>query len=65
MKDYITMDQEIIRTFDPKIICSACQKFTNFFFFDAKKKPNEQYSFEAETLHFSAFCCTKNRDFYT
>ena len=52
-KDYIRMDQEIIGTLDPKIICSACQKFTNFFF-NAKKKPNEQYSFEAETPFFSA-----------
>ena len=34
-KDYIRMDQEIIRTF--------------------AKKPNEQYSFDAETLHFSAY----------
>ena len=42
----IRMDQEIIRTLDPQIICSACQK---------KKKPNEQYSFEAETSHFSAY----------
>ena len=33
-KDYIRMDQEIIRTF--------------------AKKPNEQYSFDAKTLHFSA-----------
>ena len=47
-KDYIRMDQEIIRTLDPKIICFACQKFT-------AKRPNEQYSFEAETLHFSAY----------
>ena len=47
------MDQEIIRTLDLKIICSACQKSTNFFF-NAKKKPNEQYSFEAETPFFSA-----------
>ena len=36
-KDYIRMDQEIIRTLDPKIICSACQKFTNFFFQCEKK----------------------------
>ena len=35
-KDYIRMDQEIIRTLDPNIICSACQKLTNFFF-NAKK----------------------------
>ena len=47
------MDQEIIRTLDLKIICSACQKSTNFFF-NAKKKTNEQYSFEAETPFFSA-----------
>ena len=47
-KDYIRMDQEIIRTLDPKIICFACQKFT-------AKRPNKQYSFEAETLHFSAY----------
>ena len=46
-KDYIRMDQEIIRTLDAKIICFACQKFT-------AKRPDEQYSFEAETLHFSA-----------
>ena len=39
-KDYIRMDQEIVRTF-------------------CKKKPNEQYSFEAETPHFFCikFCC--------
>ena len=56
------MDQEIIRTLDPKIICSACQKFTNFFF-NAKKKPNEQYSFEAETPFFFCvnFCCTETQ----
>ena len=36
-KDYIRMEQEIIRTLDPKIICSACQKFTNFFFQCEKK----------------------------
>ena len=46
-KDYIRMDQEIIRTLDPKIICFACQKFT-------AKRPNEHYSFEAD---FSAFFC--------
>ena len=51
-KDYIRMDQEIIRTLGPKIICSACQKFANFFLM--RKKPNEHYSFEAEILHFSA-----------
>ena len=45
-KDYIRMDHEVIRTLDPKITCFACQKCT-------AKRPDEQYSFEAETLHFS------------
>ena len=34
-KDYIRMDQKIIRTF--------------------AKMPNEQYSFDVKTLHFSAY----------